>query len=412
MELARIVPRRPPSAVVGTVVALALLLGSVITWAALTEADLVVRGPARVRARVAPRIAFSSNSGEQIYALSSGRVGQVLVAEGAAVRAGDLLAALDTTELGNDVARLESALGAARARHTAAVEMLALAEARFTAADQARDAELRQVTGDDARSRRRTSADVRMARAALAAAQREAQRTRDLEADGAASRRQVEDAAAQVAEARARVDAARAGGAAGRGELVRRQDAAAASEWAVQRHELAERVAVTAAEAESAERVLANAKLELARASIHADVTGTVSAVMIGAGDPVQAGQGVITIVPAGGLRIDAAVAAADIAELRVGMRARIRLDAFDWQRYGTVGGTIAQIGTDAELVGPAGREVPIYVVRIEVDAEQIGRGTDRGALKLGMTGTVEIVTGSDSLLALLFGRIRSAVSL
>jgi hypothetical protein len=51
-------------------------------------------------------------------------------------------------------------------------------------------------------------------------------------------------------------------------------------------------------------------------------------------------------------------------------------------------------------------------VVRIELDAEHIGRGTDRGALKLGMTGMVEVVTGRDNLLALFVGRIRHAVSL
>jgi multidrug resistance efflux pump len=412
MQLTRVLPRRPPSAVLGTVIVLSLLVGTVIAWAALTEADLVVRGPARVRARVAPRIAFASSSGEQVYTPSAGRVAHVLVSEGATVEAGELLAVLDTTELTNNFARLQSALDAARTRHTAAARMEELALARFTAAQRAREAEIEQVSGDDSRARRRTSADVRMARSALAAAQREARRTRDLEADGAASRKQVDEAAAQVVEARARVDAARAGGGANRAELARRQDAAAASEWAVQQHELAERVAAARTEVEAAEHVVANARLELARAFIHADAAGTVSAVMVGADDPVQAGQGLFTIVPAGGVRIDAAVGAADIAELRLGMRARVRLDAFDWQRYGTIGGTIAQIGTDAEMVGPSGNQVPIYVVRIEVDAEQIGRGTDLGTLKLGMTGMVEIVTGSDNLLSLLFGRIRQAVSL
>jgi multidrug resistance efflux pump len=412
MQLARIVPRRPSVAVVGTITILALLIGSVIAWAALTEGKLVVRGPARVRARVAPRLAFGSSSGEQVFAPAAGRIARIDVSEGATVRAGDVLAVLDTTVLANDLARLESALAAARARHAAAARMQELALAQFTAGQAAREAELSQVAGDDRRVRRRTSADVRLARTALTVARREARRPRELEADGAASRLQVEQAAARIDEARAQLDAARAGGSAGRAELVRRQDAAAASEWAVREQELAERVAATRADVEAAELVTANARLELERATIRTDVTGTVSAVAVGTADPVQPGQGLFTIVPDGGLRVDAAVAAADIAELRVGMRVRIRLDAFDWQRYGTLGGAIAQIGTDAEMIGPTGGQVPIYVVRIELDSEQIGRAGDFGALKVGMTGMAEIVTGSDSLLALFVGRIRQAVAL
>jgi multidrug resistance efflux pump len=412
MQLSRIVPRQPPIAVTGTIAVLAMLVATVVTWAACTEADLVVRGPARVRARVAPQLAFASSSGEQVYAPAAGRIARVAVVEGAAVRAGDVLAVLDTATLEHDVARLESALVAARARHSASLRMQELALAQFAAGHSAREADLAQVSGDEARARRRSSAEVAMAQAAVVAAEREQTRTRDLEHDGAASPKDVEQSAARVADARARLAAARVGSSTGRAELVRRQDAAAASEWAVREQELADRIEATRAEVEAAEHVVANARLELERATIRADVTGTVSAVAVGRNDQVQARQGLFTIVPAGGLRVDAAVAAADIAELRVGMRVRIRLDAFDWQRYGTAGGTIAQIAADAEMIGPAGRQVPGYVVRIELDAEHIGRGADRGELKLGMTGMVEVVTGRDNLLALFVGRIRHAVSL
>jgi multidrug efflux pump subunit AcrA (membrane-fusion protein) len=117
-------------------------------------------------------------------------------------------------------------------------------------------------------------------------------------------------------------------------------------------------------------------------------------------------------ISPSDGVRVDAAIAAADVGHIRTGMRVRIRLDAFDWQRYGTLDGTIAQIGSDTESLAVAGGQLPIYVVRIELDADTIGRGDLRGRLKLGMTGTVDVVTERRHLLPLLVGRLRQALSL
>jgi multidrug resistance efflux pump len=410
-ELARIVPRRPPISVIGIAVILATLVTTAIVWAALTDVDLVVRGPARVRARVAPRLAFASTSGEQVYAPSAGRVARVAVTEGQVVAAGDELVALDTTALANDLARFESAVAAARSGASAAKRTRELAAVEHDAARTARAAELAQAIDDEKHDRRRSRADARRARAALEDARREADRLRALESDGAASQRQVDAADAAAAGARAELDAASVG-AASRVELLRSRSELAEREWAVRDEELGQRVEAAAAELAAAERVAANARLELERATIRAAVAGTVTAVAVAASDPVQPGQPVVAVAPAGGMRVDAAVAASDIADLRVGMPVRIRLDAFDWQQCGTLAGTIGQIGTDAELLGPDGGKVSVYVVRVDLAGDRVGRGVGCGAIKLGMTGTVEVVTGTDRLLSLVFGRIRRAVAL
>ena len=98
------------------------------------------------------------------------------------------------------------------------------------------------------------------------------------------------------------------------------------------------------------------------------------------------------------------------MAYLRVGMPARIKLDAYDYQKYGTLSGTVCFVAPDSEV--PEGQRTAHYVVRIEVDGEQIGRGDLRGQVKLGMAGQAEIVTDQESVLLLLVRKIRQTISL
>jgi multidrug resistance efflux pump len=413
VELARIVPQKPPIAVVGTVIALVALVAGGVAWAAIVDADVVVRAPARVRAKSAPRLSFTASSGEQVFAASSGRVANVLVAEGATVRKGDALAVLDTTQLENDRARLAAAVVTARDARDASVRMMKLAEDQFDAAQAERAAELAHESREASRSWRRTSADVEVAVTTLEAARREASRLTALLGDGAASQTQVDQATAKVREAQARLGAARAGGASDRAEVLRKQIALAERDYAVRREELAQHASAQTADLAAAEKRLANVEVEIDHATLRADIAGVVGSVGVSPGDIVQPTQGAFTITPSDGLRVDAAVAASDVALLRVGMRVRVRVDAFDWQRYGTVAGTIAQLGTDAESIAIApGRQAQVYIARIDLDDETIGRDDARGRLKLGMTGTVEIVVDRDRLLPLLLGRLRQGLSL
>ena len=67
---------------------------------------------------------------------------------------------------------------------------------------------------------------------------------------------------------------------------------------------------------------------------------------------------------------------------------------------------TIAPDSTVGEGKGAA------YVVRVEVDAEEVGHGSLRGPVKLGMAGQAEIVLERRSLLSILVQRLRRTISL
>jgi hypothetical protein len=50
--------------------------------------------------------------------------------------------------------------------------------------------------------------------------------------------------------------------------------------------------------------------------------------------------------------------------------------------------------------------------VKVALEGSEVGRGEYRGEIKLGMTGQAEIVTGQESILALLVKRVRQTISL
>jgi multidrug efflux pump subunit AcrA (membrane-fusion protein) len=410
--LGRIIPSSPAFAITGSVALLVALITGGIAWAALTSAELVVRAPARIRARSAPQLPFAASSGERVVAPTGGRIRAVAVREGQRVAAGAPLAELDMQATANDLARLESALAVARSARDATRRMQDLATAQFAAAQDTRKAELSQAQDEESRGQRRRASDIALARTTLEAARKDQARVLALESDGAAPRAQAEQAASKVGEARARLEAAMVGAATGRAMVLQRQLAQAERDFAVHGEDLAQQLARDDGELAAAERRVDNARLELAKARVVADRAGVVSTVSVTAGELVQPGQAMFVISPETGLRVDAAVAAADVGRLKLGMPARIRFDAFDWQRYGTATGTIRQISPDAEPLSTGSGQLLVYTVRVELDRESIGSGDHAGQLKLGMTGTVEVITGDDHLLTLLLGRLHQAISL
>src|SRR5262249_53909992 len=101
-----------------------------------------------------------------------------------------------------------------------------------------------------------------------------------------------------------------------------------------------------------------------------------------------------------------------------------IKLDAYDYQKYGVLAGTVTYLSPDSRVAdkldagtesesrvkartAPAG-----FIVRVELHADEVGRGELRGRVKLGLSGTAEIVTGRESVLAILVKRIRKSISL
>jgi HlyD family secretion protein len=127
-------------------------------------------------------------------------------------------------------------------------------------------------------------------------------------------------------------------------------------------------------------------------------------------GDLLEPGKAVLEIAEEKGFIFEAIVPSEEIGLLKVGLPARVKLDAFDYQKYGTLAGSVRFISPDSGV--PRGGQTPVYVVKIALEGDEVGRGELKGRVKLGMAGRVEVVTDQESLLSLLVRRIRQSISL
>jgi multidrug resistance efflux pump len=410
IEFRSLLDTRPPRLVHGAACLLVLLIGSAVAWAALTHASLVVRAPGRIRPVTSPKKVFNPASGGVLSASAGGRVRAVHVHEGDQVRQGAVLIELDTQRVDNEIARVRRKIQAAKdeLRQLVGVQQIA---ARLAEATRAKiEAEIASAAEEVRQARGRQGTDIRLLERQLRDALADEARLRKLVGLGAATDLERVKASGQVAELRAKLEKAGLPVDEGPVEVLRRNLAVADKDAAVKREELAMKRGLKEAEIAAAETELANLELERDQATLRAPADGVVTFGDVKVGDILEAGKAVIGIAEQRGFRFEAGVSGEDVAHLRVGMPARIKLDAYDYQQYGILAGEVCFIAPDSTAGEPD--RPALYTVRIAVEGEEIGRGSQRGPVKLGMVGQVEIVTGHESLLSLLVKHVRQRIRL
>jgi adhesin transport system membrane fusion protein len=102
----------------------------------------------------------------------------------------------------------------------------------------------------------------------------------------------------------------------------------------------------------------------------------------------------------------------ADIGQLKAGLPATIRLDAFDYSIYGVLHGTLRYISSDTLTEqGPNGQANTFYRAKVSLDADDAKKHPKLTAamLKPGMTATVDLKTGGRSVLKYLIKPVYKA---
>ena len=102
----------------------------------------------------------------------------------------------------------------------------------------------------------------------------------------------------------------------------------------------------------------------------------------------------------------------ADIGQLKAGLPATIRLDAFDYSIYGVLHGTLRYISSDTLTEhGPNGQANTFYRAQVSLHADDAKKHPKLTAamLKPGMTATVDLKTGGRSVLKYLIKPIYKA---
>jgi multidrug resistance efflux pump len=406
----QVLQARTPVAVHGMLGLLVVLLASALVWGGLTRASLVVRGQGRVRPVTVPVQIRSAASGESLSASVGGRVVAVCVREGNVVHQGDVLVQLEAHRLDNQIVKERQLIEACQTELARLERLADLQSSQFEAARSKAEAELTQATDQVHWAREKQVSDIRLARIAVEDAERDLAAARTLFQKKAASPIDLTKAEARTSEAREQLIQARMPLDGARIEILRRAMELATRDDAVRRLEL-ELKRESKRAALAAQRVaLANLELERRQAAIRAPMDGVVTRRDVEPGAILEPGKPVLEIARLDGFRFEAEIPSEDVGHLRSGMPARIKLDAFDFQTYGSLDGQVCFISPDSGLSSQ--REGAVYTVKIALASAEVKRGTRVGRVKLGMAGQAEIITRRESLLFLLVKKLRASISL
>jgi membrane fusion protein, adhesin transport system len=161
----------------------------------------------------------------------------------------------------------------------------------------------------------------------------------------------------------------------------------------------------------------------LKRTVVHSPTDGIVKDISISTiGAVINSGQVIMEIVPVDDeMLIEAFVAPSEVAFVKVGQPARVKLSAFDSSRYGDLEGVVKLISPDVmieDVKGGASQdsssvnfEPGFYKIVVSIT----NPGIERRGLKLnprpGMTATVDILTGQKTVLEYIFRPIENLKS-
>lgn len=387
----------------------AIGMGLLLLWAAIAPVDEITRGMGKV---------IPSSKVQVVQAADASVVREILVRQGQLVKQGQLLVRLDDSQSASALGQLqaESERLSARANRlqqegtgqggggcaagSACAEEQALAEVRRATAaskqsalasaveQRRRDLSEGQATANSLESSVRLAQDQVNMLAPLAAkgivpktelisAQRELV---DLQGRLSAARQGMGRASAAISEAQAQLSEAR---------LDFRQQALN------ERSEIATKLAVN-------EQTIKGASARLERNELRAPVTGLVNDVKVTTvGGFVAPGESVMQVVPVGDkLLVEARISPKDIAFLKIGDRANVKVTAYDFSIYGGLPGLVRTISADS--IYDEAEKQAYYTVVVETDRAFLVKNGRKLPIMPGMICDVEIITGSKSVLAYL----------
>jgi adhesin transport system membrane fusion protein len=353
-----------------TLVLLLALLAAGLAWAGLSRVEEITQGEGRV---------VPSSREQIIQSLEGGILQEMRVREGDVVAAGQPLLRIDPTKADSSLKEGVSkrlALQAMAARLAAESRGTPLVFPAEVALDRsivknetqtfvARRRAVEESTGTLRRSRELLSREIAMIEPMVA-------RGLVAEVELLRMRRQANDLELQIDERlnKYRTEAA--------GELTRVES------------ELAQVTGVLTARQDLVDRTV-----------IRAPLRGTVKNVRVTTiGGVIQPGQDIMEIVPLEDqLLVEARIPPSEVAFLRPGLAAKVKLTAYDYTSYGGLDGRVEFISADTLRDERKPGEENYYRVPVRTDKSVLVAGVKSLPIIPGMTATVEIRTGEKSVL-------------
>lgn len=442
----------PPSPVAKSLlVAICGLFFAALAWSYFGWMDIYAVAPGKIQLDGGSKV---------LQSLEAGRIVAIKVENGKHVEAGDVLLELDPTESGAEreaqardleaasaeAARRKTAIGAA---YTEAVVPPPIAfQAGISASVQQREtnvlgadlgalrsslASLKAQLAEKLATRSRLELTIAERQKLIALAKERVSMRQKLDSEGAGSR-------AQTIESLQQYEDAMTSDANDRGQLLETEAAITAFGPKIQQtisqfvDDQSQKLAEAEHKRDHLEQELIKAQARANHAQLKSPIAGTVQQLAVSSlGQVVAAGQPLLTVVPENKpLEVKALIANQDVGFVDVGQPAVVKVEAFPFTRYGTIGGSVDKVFRDAvdgrdapeltdaanaarpqgtapgsqpktqDLVFPA--TIRLAQHAIEVDGKEI-------ALLPGMAVTVEIKTGRRRVIDYLLSPLREVAS-
>lgn len=378
-----------------------------LLWATFAKVDEVTAGQGKV---------IPSSKVQLIQSAEPATVQELFVRSGQRVTRGQLLARLEDptsqSRLGEIEAETQS-LSARASRLTGEGTGQATSCVGTDCADEAALSSVRQsalrsrmgALSASADQRRREAAEaqatVNSLRGSLELAERQVGMLEPLAAKNIVPQTELLNARREVIDLRGRIAAAQEQG--GRAQAAVREALNQASEANFQfrqdalnqRNELNTKIAVN-------QQSLRGAQGRLGRMELRSPVDGVVNDLKTNTiGGFVQPGEKVMEIVPMGDkLLVETRVRPSDIAFIKVGDKALVKVTAYDFSTYGGLNGRVVQISADS-IYDEAAKEA-FFTVLVETDRSYVQSAGKKLPITPGMMTDTQIITGRKSILAYL----------
>jgi len=149
------------------------------------------------------------------------------------------------------------------------------------------------------------------------------------------------------------------------------------------------------------EEILKTASEQQTRTTIKSPTTGIVKNLKYSTiGGVIKSGETIMDIVPSEDtLVIEAKLNPIDRGFVRAGQFANVKIDTFDYFRYGGISGEVEWVAADSSI---SNNGIPFFKVMIRTDQQWLGNESDGFLISPGMGATVDILTGKKSVLSYL----------
>ncbi len=394
-----------------------LFIACVVAWMVLFDVEQVV---------TAPGVARPASKVKNINHPDGGRIVDIAVKDGDRVNAGDVLMRLDAEQVKQEIAKLEAAwynVGTevvrlqAEANGTKPVwDQTFAARPDIVAGEQrlyeARQQELQshRAQADAVIAQQQAKIDSLNARIAsssksLAVLRNQEAKLRSLAQEKYFPELQWQTTQRKLIEEEGNLTAAKNDLIQAQKELaqnVERRDAVD-KEWQSQ---VLKRLGDAIAERDRAESALRQQNMLLQNLVIRSPIAGIVQGLRFNTvGQAVKPGEAIMNIVPVDdNLLIEVKITNEDIGYIKVGQAATVKIQTYDWARYGTLKGVIEQISADATFDDKTG--AAYFTAWVRTDKSQLSRDGVNYPVLPGMSGTVDMKIGERSIMSYFLDRL------